>query len=863
MLGRCEAARQVHKAVVKMLSEGRAKPDLALLKRFLDMAVAMNHLLQHVLMEQIGQTILRVLEYLKEKRLPCTLSGSEALRLQLPATLYNSILNEALIQDAADSEGLGGVLTTAQDKIPRNKKATVVAYLFDQGHHPIMPLTAPTLLLMLQNAVVDIYIIILHRKMQYEEQPLLVQNFMDAFKGAGRWFEFDDSPKGVKEATDFVLSLQATVFLDLVGNQNGRILGFPARNFAQVVAHYVNVAAYLGNKQHTHGIFDQYMSDKKPAIAHGEEEKIVACWQPALPKVYLDQVVRKERSRPGLLRLFVPLILDRAAELLQWIWKILQLLPSTCVYFQGFPVCNIKEILESASQFEEANDMPKGAIRGRVYFLRRMPLDEFIPFLRRLKLDAAINGGNYPAHTGQQAAMAAGIPCVAVESDTVTGQVPQSLNNMAGLGALNAKSWSDGVDMIQFLHQNPEMLGKAQGQLDRIAINGESLFDQERTARELQNMAVSVHSGRGESGGSCAPPPPFLKVTRGVGGKLVEIAVEQNAGNGQGESGMASMSASAVFSATGGARYGFWEPLFPSDDIGGRMRVCPSSTNGRRKHAREDAGDGGHSGPAPPPPSASGSGQCPCIPPCPLRTQAPVAAFNGSVVDGALDVPPRGLTLRELLSLMVVISQHHMLWLQLGPSALGFSVSELLKDGQVTALCEWAYGYPPGTLGPEGTRGYSFRNRLLDTPSRNATAAVRVLLENAREHLSYMQPKNDRGSVDGVLKGLLRATFQGAGHSPDDPDNDGWVVLFSSPALTEALGYFAIQRGVTVGQSVAEVASAVEGVVYDGQRRVAGNCYQPRLHAYKVLVADAGGLGGGGGAGGPNSCGCGGGEPAI
>ena len=140
---------------------------------------------------------------------------------------------------------------------------------------------------------------------------------------------------------------------------------------------------------------------------------------------------------------------------------------------------------------------------------------------------------------------------------------------------------------------------------------------------------------------------------------------------------------------------------------------CSQSSKGRRKcrddpkHSGggEDAGDGGHSGPAPPPPSTSGSGQCPCIPPCPLRTQA----------------------------------------------------------------------------------------------------------------------------------------------------------LFSSPALTEALGYFAIQRGVTVGQSVAEVASAVEGVVYDG---VAGNCYQPRLHAYKVLVADAGGLGGGGGAGRPNSCG-GGGEPAI
>ncbi len=37
---------------------------------------------------------------------------------------------------------------------------------------------------------------------------------------------------------------------------------------------------------------------------------------------------------------------------------------------------------------------------------------------------------------------------------------------------------------------------------------------------------------------------------------------------------------------------------------------------------------------------------------------------------GRRSVPPRGLTLRELLSLLLVNSQHHELWLQTGPDAM-------------------------------------------------------------------------------------------------------------------------------------------------------------------------------------------------
>jgi hypothetical protein len=223
------------------------------------------------------------------------------------------------------------------------------------------------------------------------------------------------------------------------------------------------------------------------------------------------------------------------------------------------------------------------------------------------------------------------------------------------------------------------------------------------------------------------------------------------------------------------------------------------------------------------------AGLCPPIPPCPLRTEVLLTVRNGWVRDGALDVPGRGLTLRELLSLLLIASQHHKLWLQLGPDALGFSASPLLKDGDVTRLCEWAYGYDPETLGPEGTLGYAFRHSMLDTASLDATFAVRSLLVNARAQLAKLDPERDRGSVERIARGLLRATFQGAGHAPDDPKKSGWVELFSSPVLTEALCKFAIQHCVTVGQSVAEVASAVDGVVYDGQGKRAPNCYQPRL----------------------------------
>ncbi len=77
---------------------------------------------------------------------------------------------------------------------------------------------------------------------------------------------------------------------------------------------------------------------------------------------------------------------------------------------------------------------------------------------------------------------------------------------------------------------------------------------------------------------------------------------------------------------------------------------------------------------------------------------------------------------------------------------------------------------------------------VLDTPSRLATEACRALLMDFRRRILNLDPLRDRGSVEGIARVLLRATFEGACHCPEYPENDGWVELFSFPALTEALG---------------------------------------------------------------------------
>ena len=646
MQGKCKEAHALHQTVEKILPNHATKTQQKLLNLFLKMAVMMNHLLQHSLMLSFGSTILKVLEYQQKNGFTSEITGSEAMRLQVPAEFYNSTLNAALIQDEKDSRV--AVLTKPLEAIQSlQMKPIVIVYLHDSGHHPLMYLIVPTLLRMLRNDVVDIHIIILHCQIQLNDQPPFVKELVEEYSKAKRWHEFPQ--KKIQQVRDFVLKLQATVFLDLVGNQHGRRNDFPSLDLAEVVVNYLNAPSWLGKGRWSASIFDKVMSAQLQEHERREQALLVSCWQPALPDWLLDLVVRDTRDRRGVLRMHVNLALDRVGETLDWTWVILRRLPFARVYFQSFPIYNIEEILDSAAQFEEKYKLSSRELRDRINFLPLMPMPEFIVHLRRSKMDVSISGGPYPANTGQQVTMAAGIPSVVAASDTLASHASQGLNIMAGLGGMNAKCWSDAVEKVVYLDLHPEILNAIEGHLDRLAMKRESIFDQERASLDLESIAKSVSCVTRESEHiSCLPSRPFLVLTRGEEGKL-QISV-------------APPDSDPIFPQTvqeHGPSYGPLEELKlhrDIEDIGGAKRILEaphyaSESHGRHRRRRladnaenpnhgdsehslggEDAGGGGLSETAPPPPapgSVAASGQCPHIPPCLLRTKAPVAAFNG------------------------------------------------------------------------------------------------------------------------------------------------------------------------------------------------------------------------------------------
>ena len=209
---------------------------------------------------------------------------------------------------------------------------------------------------------------------------------------------------------------------------------------------------------------------------------------------------------------------------------------------------------------------------------------------------------------------------------------------------------------------------------------------------------------------------------------------------------------------------------------------------------------------------------------------------------GILEIPERrGLTLRELASVLLATSRSSWSLLRdLKSNELGPADAELLKDGSMTELYEWVLDRQPGSLGFINT------NAFLDRPSPEATRAVCLLLACARSELNGLDFDDDQHSVDAIFRAMFRKLLLGAGRSPEDPSQDGWIQPSAEPALTSALGDFSIQCGVTVGQSVAEVAWVSEGVVYDSQKQRAANCYQPRepRHLTPTLAGAAGGGGG-------------------
>jgi hypothetical protein len=184
-------------------------------------------------------------------------------------------------------------------------------------------------------------------------------------------------------------------------------------------------------------------------------------------------------------------------------------------------------------------------------------------------------------------------------------------------------------------------------------------------------------------------------------------------------------------------------------------------------------------------------------------------------MDNILEQPARGLTFREAASVLLVTSQDPRL-LQLllehtqhGEHArlneLGVAESKLCNDGDMSSLYEWAYSKPPGSFGPGGDKGWSFKYDQLDHPGQNLTCIARSLLRDALAEWAAA-PLQKRGasircteaqSINTIIifKTMFKMLFMHAGHDPENPDRAGCLQVGVDSLFVNALGSFSVHGG--------------------------------------------------------------------
>ena len=461
--------------------------------QYVDMLVVINEVDNEVPRE-FCRTILQVLDFQRKYGLGSTLTGSLTMRFQLPEETFNKVVRAAsILEEATRKRSQEPKAKPCRPQIIEVTLPVLVYYLYDISNHPIGYLIFEHLQRMLRNGRVTVYILFM-RKARRREYADFMLELKDEFEEKGRWKEF--KREYLKGAMEFLRRIKPTIFVDLVGNMHGQLENFPEAWNAQLVCHFLNVGSKTFSTRHHVGIFDRGMVDEKQEGGEGSEEgaKVVSSWQPALPRFLLDKVDRSKKHGWGQFNLFVHVNLDRRSESFGIGFVILQVIATAYLHYQANPLFLVPVVEEEARQFEIDNGLTAGTIQGRLVPWKLQPMDEFIKKLRAEDIHVAISGGPYPAHTGQQVAMAAGIFGVIVPFESMMNRVPRYMNEFVGTGALNPISRQDAIDIILYLHSNRHIVDEIQSVYDYFAVNGRFIFDPDRSVDIYSDSAMIMRA---------------------------------------------------------------------------------------------------------------------------------------------------------------------------------------------------------------------------------------------------------------------------------------------------------------------------------------------------------------------------------
>jgi len=206
---------------------------------------------------------------------------------------------------------------------------------------------------------------------------------------------------------------------------------------------------------------------------------------------------------------------------------------------------------------------------------------------------------------------------------------------------------------------------------------------------------------------------------------------------------------------------------------------------------------------------------------------------EGGVGDGwdnqVISIPPRGLCLREALSLL----DHHRKSAKRGE--LRASKAPMLRDGELKSLYIWAFGFPGDWLSMDPPRQWSVPDWWVHTP----LPAITRLYEEALEAL-----RKARG--DDEAKQCIRNFMEHAGPGPNVIISDRTGILSKDAcansdqvALATSINSYAVQHGSNVPGSFFNIHHIDSHLRI---READGNESAPRFQPRGSMVSvDAGG----------------------
>lgn len=417
--------------------------------------VSCNRFLFYDIVDTMLPGLQQANEFLSERaRGPC-LSLSQAMRLHLKTEQMKDFvlgIAEQELKNVAEPKFATQPRVRKRNAQAGSRKMAIGFLLYDTKYiHSIVRLLHDSLICLARRSEVECFIFALQKPDARDTDPLLG----DLMKEYKKQFIYVSKRKDLRRK---IRAKELDLVVDCICGQDGcldpehRPLG---GHDAYATASFLNQAWPMSDRRYydfvlLDAILQRAQPQLEAAASLVETAVLLSCWQPALAEQYAALLATDTGQRKGLrqnggsLNCYIPMALDRVGQnFLDLLFRFAMMTPKVILCFEANPVVSGMVIREQARTFADKYGLDVDRFANeRLVMLPTLSLSEHV-FRLHQNMHLAINGGFYCGHTGHNAAVLAGLPTVAFQSQDGNNDFAAlpgvSINHMLGLAALNIK----------------------------------------------------------------------------------------------------------------------------------------------------------------------------------------------------------------------------------------------------------------------------------------------------------------------------------------------------------------------------------------------------------------------------------------